>query len=72
MTTYSTLQVAQSVGVHRITLQRWMSAGKVKASQCLQFNGEKRWRWTEADLETVRKYKRLHYGERKGTKKGKK
>lgn len=66
--THSTRQVAELVGIHPVTLHRWIALGKVKASLSLPYNGRNLWRWTEADVEKVRNYKTAHYGKGKGPK----
>ncbi len=55
--TYSTKEVAKMVGVHRLTIQRWLSGGQVRASVAVPFGGRTLWRWTEADVEKVRRFK---------------
>ncbi len=72
MATYSTKQVAKLVGIHRVTLQHWLAAGKVRASRSLPSNGGTLWRWTDADVKKVKKYKAAHYWEGRGRKKKKK
>ena len=69
MRTYSTKQVAKLAGIHWVTLHRWLSAGKVRASRPVPINGRTLWRWTEADVKKVRKYKAAHYWEGRGVKK---
>lgn len=69
MRTYSTKQAAEKAGISRVTLERWLLAGKVRASQFIQFNGEKHWRWTDRDVERVRKYKAANYRKGRGRKK---
>ena len=72
MVTYSTKQVAKLVGIHRVTLQHWLAGGKVRASRSLPSNGGTLWRWTDADVKKVKKYKAAHYWEGRGRKKKKK
>jgi len=67
--TYSTKEVAREVGIHWVTLLRWLSEGKVHPSIGVPMNGQTLWRWTAADVERVRKYKTAHYGEGKGPRK---
>ena len=69
MKTYSTAQVAELVGIHRVTLQNWLSAGKVRASRSMRMNGGTLRRWTDADVKKVKKYKAAHYWEGRGVKK---
>jgi predicted site-specific integrase-resolvase len=69
MRTYSTKQAAEKAEISRVTLERWLLAGKVRAPQFIQFNGEKHWRWTDRDVERVRKYKAANYRKGRGRKK---
>ena len=68
MKTYSTKQAAARAGIHFITLQRWVSEGKVHPSQRIKQNGFALWRWTDSDVARVRRYKREHYGKGRGRK----
>ena len=74
MKTYSTKQVAKLAGIHHVTLYKWMAAGKVQASESIRMNGHRLWRWTDADVEQIRKYKLKNYRKGRGRKpkKGKK
>lgn len=72
MKTYSTKQAAEAVGISWITLWRWLTAGNIRPSKSLPFNGGRLWRWTDADVERLRKYKAAHYRKGRGRKKGKK
>ena len=61
MTTYSTAQVADLLGIGTDTLHRWIKEKKVAAPD-LQFVGGVKVRlWAEKDVETVKKYKAHHY-----------
>ncbi len=66
MRTYSTRQVAKLLGVHRVTLQHWLTAGKVRPSQIIRMNGGKVYLWTLDDVEKLRRYKAKHYWEGRG------
>lgn len=69
MRTYSTEEVAGLVGIHRVTLQEWLSAGKVTASQGLPMKGGRTlWRWTRTDVKKVSQYKAGHYRKGRGRK----
>jgi predicted site-specific integrase-resolvase len=72
MKTYSTKQVAEAVGISWITLRRWLASGKIRPSKSLPFDGRTLWRWTDGDLERLRKYKAAHYRKGRGRKTGKK
>jgi len=69
MRTYSTQEAAKLVGIHRVTLQEWLSAGKVRPSQVIPMKGRTLWRWTRADLKKLRRYKTAHYRKGRGRKK---
>ncbi len=71
MRTYSTKQAAKRAGIHWMTLHRWLRARKVRASRSLPSNGGTLWRWTDADVKKVKKYKAAHYWEGRGQKKKK-
>jgi len=67
--TYSTSEAAKRVGISRVTLERWLLAGKVRPSDRIEFDGGQRhWRWTEWDLKRVYMFKVLHYREGRGRK----
>jgi excisionase family DNA binding protein len=59
--TLSTEEVADLVEVHRLTLQRWISDGKVSASIAIPMKGRTLWRWTAADVKRVKKFKTTNY-----------
>ena len=65
----STKQVAQIVGVSRVTLQRWLVDGKVKEPRRLRGGGMDVRLWTARDVERVRKYKAKFYMKGRGPKK---
>jgi hypothetical protein len=64
--TYSTKEAAKAAGIHWITLHRWMVARKVSPSQQIGMDGGKHWRWTEGDIERVKKHKAKHFREGQG------
>jgi DNA-binding transcriptional MerR regulator len=72
MANYSTPEAAKKCGVHHITLQRWVSTGKIKAPRKTRVGGVVVRLWTDSDLDQVRKYKAEHYRKGRGRKKGKK
>lgn len=53
---YSTEQAAKLAGVHRTTLQRWLTAGQVKASVNVPMAGITLHRWTEADVDRLKAF----------------
>ena len=68
MKTCSTKEAAQRAGIHFITLQRWVAENKVSPSQRIKQDGFTLWRWTDSDLERVRKYKQENYRKGRGRK----
>jgi predicted DNA-binding transcriptional regulator AlpA len=55
MKTYSTLKVAQILRVSRMSLQRYIAAGKVSAPKSHRIGGMLVRPWTMADVNRVRK-----------------
>ena len=66
MKTYSTKQVAEMVGVHRVTLQTWLLDGKIKEPRRIKAGGMDVRIWTKKDVERVRKYKEKFYCKGRG------
>jgi hypothetical protein len=64
--TYSTAEAAKHVGVNRVTLQRWLIAGKVKEPKKVRAGGVEARIWTDRDLERVQRYKQKHYRKGRG------
>lgn len=68
MATLSTPQVAKLVGVHAVTLERWLASGKVATPKRLTV-GERVVRlWSGRDVARVRKYKLENYRKGRGRK----
>jgi hypothetical protein len=58
MKNYSTAQAAKLIGIHRITLQRWLSKALVRPSIAIPMaKHQTLWRWTLADIERAKKLK---------------
>ena len=57
------------VGIHIVTLERWIAAGKVKPSERVRVGSQTYRLWTTRDVEKVKKYKAAHYWEGRGVKK---
>jgi len=72
MSPFSTEQVAQRVGVNRVTLERWLSSGKVERPKTIHFGRAELRYWTAKDIKQIEKYKATHYRKGRGRKKGKK
>ncbi len=68
MANLSTQDVAQRVGINRVTLERWLSSGKVKAPKTVQFGKNEFRNWTAEDVARVRKYKQANYRKGRGRK----
>jgi hypothetical protein len=68
MVSCSTPEAARKCGVHHITLQRWVSEGKVKAPKLQRIGGVVVRLWTERDIVRVCKYKQGHYRKGRGRK----
>jgi DNA-binding transcriptional MerR regulator len=68
MASYSTPEAAKKCRIHHITLQRWVSAGKIKAPRKTRVGGVVVRLWTDSDLEKVRKFKAANYRKGRGRK----
>lgn len=68
MATYSTPEAARRCGIHHITLQRWVSEGRVKAPKLQRIGGVVVRLWGDSDLERVRRYKEENYRKGRGRK----
>jgi predicted site-specific integrase-resolvase len=68
MRTYSTAQVAKGVGVSKLTLTRWLLAGRLKEPRRVKQGGVEIRIWTSRDLERVRKFKQANYRKGRGRK----
>jgi len=71
MSGFSTKEVAEMVGISRITLQRWLLSGKLSEPNRLKVGGVDVRLWTQPDLERVRQYKAMNYRKGRGRKKTK-
>jgi hypothetical protein len=69
MRTYSTAQVARKIGVHKITLIRWLLGGKVQEPRRVNHAGQSIRVWTDRDLRRANDYKRSNYRKGRGRKK---
>lgn len=66
MATYSTPEAARKCGIHHITLQRWVSEGRIKAPRLQRIGGVVVRLWDDRDVERVRKYKQENYRKGRG------
>ena len=69
MAPLSTPEVAVLVGVHPITLERWLATGKVAAPKPLRVGGRTFRNWTARDIDRVKRYKKKFYRKGRGRKK---
>ena len=72
MKAYSTNGAARKVGIHPITLHRWVLGGRIKAPKKQRIGGVVVRLWTDRDVERVRKYKQANYRKGRGRKKAQK
>ncbi len=63
---YYTKQVAEMIGIHRITLQRWLLDGKIKEPKRGNVGGMDVRLWTARDVQRARKYKEEFYRKGRG------
>ena len=68
MATYSTSEAAKKCGIHHITLQRWVSDGKLQAPRKTRVGGVVVRLWDDSDLKLVRKFKEENYRKGRGRK----
>jgi excisionase family DNA binding protein len=54
MKTYSTREAAKKLGLHLVTVQAYIAAGKIPAPALLRAGAGKLRIWTEEDIERVR------------------
>ena len=67
--TYSTQQTAKRVGIHWVTLYRWLAAKKIRPSVAIPIDGGKTlWRWTDKDMAELEKLKKATYRKGRGRK----
>ncbi len=59
------------VGIHKVTLQRWLLDGKIAEPRRMKNGGVDVRIWTDADVERVRRYKARFYRKGRGRKKKK-
>ncbi len=68
---YTTREAAAAVGISRVTLQRWIANGKLKAPKPQLRNGVGLRLWTQSDVARLRAEKQRIYGKGRGRKKKK-
>jgi len=55
--TYSTPKAAKLIGVHFVTVHRWLGDGLIKPASVELGDGRKLWRWSDADIAAAKKLK---------------
>jgi len=68
MANLSTQDVARKLGINRVTLERWLSCGKVKAPKTVRFGQSEFRNWTAEDVARVWKFKQVNYRKGRGRK----
>ena len=68
MKTLSTPEVAKLVGIHEITLERWLATGKIAGPKQLRTGRRIVRLWTNQDVEKIRKFKQENYRKGRGRK----
>jgi hypothetical protein len=68
MKDYSTATVASEVGISKLTLIRWLMAGKIREPRRVKQGGVELRLWTARDVERVRRYKLENYRKGRGRK----
>jgi hypothetical protein len=67
--TYSTQQAAEKIGIHWVTLHRWLAAKKIRPTIAVPMDGGRTlWRWTEKDIAKLEKVKKTTYRKGRGRK----
>lgn len=64
----STEEVARMIGINRVTLERWLSSGKLEPPRTVRFGRSEFRNWTASDVNRVRKYKAANYRKGRGRK----
>jgi excisionase family DNA binding protein len=64
----TTSEAARVTGIHPVTLQRWIAAGKVKAPKPILFGAVGYRLWTAKDIKSLQKIKSATYRKGRGRK----
>ena len=72
MSPLPTTKAARAVGIDRMTLQRWIRLGKLKAPKTVLRNGRAVRLWTLTDMKRLRETKEKFYRKGRGRKPGRK
>jgi DNA-binding transcriptional MerR regulator len=68
MRAYSTNQAARQVGIHPITLHRWVLDEKIRAPRKQRVGGVAVRLWTPRDMKRLRRYKAANFRKGRGRK----
>ena len=71
MKTYSTKEAADLAGIHWTTLTRWVEAGRVHPSQVIPVGERELWRWTDAGIRQILRFREKFYADGQGRRKPK-
>lgn len=66
---FTTAEAARKIGIHQVTLQRWIKLGKVKAPAPTLVGAVGYRLWSEADIERLKHAKQASYHKGSGRKK---
>jgi hypothetical protein len=66
--TLSTADVARKVGVNRVTLEKWLSSGRVARPSTIRIGKGSFRNWTARDVERIKKFKQENYRKGRGRK----
>ena len=58
---YSTAEVARIVGVHKVTLVRWLLAGRLEEPRRSSLGGQVLRLWSDRDLARAKAFKNANY-----------
>jgi excisionase family DNA binding protein len=65
MKTYTTVELAQRLGVARATIYRWLQEGKIENGKVIEIGPVKVRQWTDRDVARIRKFMKECYWRRK-------
>ena len=68
MSPLGTVEVCRLVGIHRATLERWLSSGRLHPPQPIKIGGRVFRYWTQRDVDRVRRFKVKFYRKGRGRK----
>jgi len=66
--TYTTVQIAQRLGIGRDSLYRWMRRRKIKPAPVTRIGRFRVRLWTDQDVARIKKYMKENYFEGRGKK----